>query len=453
MSFKNNLWMVFGLAIPLTIGSIFIGCMKSDPNANSINSSINDLGGGTGLDASHGGAHIVLPEIDPTTLNKQGTNSGGKDSLILAWFELTISGEKMSDMFFQFPLGKKGGSGFDIKAIPAGKSRSFHGRLLSRDRQLTHEGTTVADIRGGEYSDIHLYLAKAMGSANVCVVIEGQKPPACAVDTILPPPPPDSQIINHCWYVSSDSISGRLHLFDTVQNGYRGLLVSTLGAKLPVTNWYYSGDSLYVYMLSATKNKKWLYSGPIQASGNLWLGTGFSSPTFAYVPFYGKPISCIEDTVFVPPVDTVVVPPKDASTGGIIPRSTSSEGEVTRCFEMRMDYNDMCQTSAFAKMSFKGGQITGGYILVGDRPNRTYTQILGNYDEGKINIESVLPNSGMTIADSIMYNGIISSDRTMTKGDYIRLPMGKKGSWSMKTIACSNWTPTYPDSSCSVIKK
>ncbi|MEO7423605.1 MAG: hypothetical protein ABI036_00360 [Fibrobacteria bacterium] len=51
-----------------------------------------------------------------------------------------------------------------------------------------------------------------------------------------------------------------------------------------------------------------------------------------------------------------------------------------------------------------------------------------------------------------MFDGIISVDRTQTKGGYIRLPQEKKGIWSMTSVVCGSWTPVFPDSSCSMPK-
>jgi hypothetical protein len=194
-------------------------------------------------------------------------------------------------------------------------------------------------------------------------------------------------------------------------------------------------------------------------NGSLWIGSGVGEPMESPFSFYGKPIPCAEDTIIVPPKDTVpppidtVLPPKDTLKAGRIPSPTSSAGETTLCFEMRLDYGGGCEMAGYAKMNFFAGQITKGNITVADSPSRTYTQILGSYDQKSIHIESVLPGFGVPVADSMMYDGAISNDRTMAKGDYIRLPSEKQGIWTMSSVVCGAWTPKYPDSSCLIKKK
>lgn len=169
------------VAIPLA----FAGCMKSgEDTAGSRPESAGVL------DAGHGGARIVLPEIDPAALGKAGADTSRPDTTATAWFELVITGDNMQTLSYRYALGSKGSTAFEIKGIPAGKKRSFHGSLVNAKGVLTHEGVTLADIQAGAFTDVRLFLAKASGSAEVCVVIEGQKLPACAADTLPPPPPP-----------------------------------------------------------------------------------------------------------------------------------------------------------------------------------------------------------------------------------------------------------------------
>jgi hypothetical protein len=170
----------------LTLSFALAGCMKSGEEATGVPAGTESV-----LDASHGGARITLPEIDPTALGKLGA-SALPDSGAKAWFQLSITGENMPGQAYLFPLTGKGGQTFEIKGIPAGKKRSFHGSLLNAGKVVTHEGITLADIQAGAYTDVRLFLAKANGSANVCVTIEGQTPPPCASDSLPPKPVPDS---------------------------------------------------------------------------------------------------------------------------------------------------------------------------------------------------------------------------------------------------------------------
>jgi len=309
--------------------------------------------------------------------------------------------------------------------------------------QPTHEGVTVAEIRAGEFADIHLYLSKASGTANVCVVIEGMAPPPCANDTI-PPPPPDTTLISHCWYVGSDSVTGQLTLYDTTVGGYMGVLVTNAGTRLPVTTWASFQDTLSIIVIRAGMDKKWRLSGTIQ--GGLWTGSGVGLPLESPFSFYGKQTYC-QDTL----IDTLP-PPKDTSKAGRIPSPISSMGETTLCFEMQLHDDTRCKIEGYAKMSFFAGRITHGNITIAEGKGETYSQTLGSYDQTSINIQTVRPFSAGKPADSLMLDGSISIDRTMAKGEFIRLPSEKKGIWSMTSVVCGSWTPVYPDSSCSMPK-
>ncbi len=450
--------------------------MKSSQDAAGINSpnSPNGAPNSTkGLDATHGGARLVLPAIDAAALRKQGVDTTHVDTtrvdtLPMAWFELTISGSDMTDMDFKYPLATNGGTTIDIQSIPAGKGRNFHGRLFNGNGRLLYEGVTLADIRGGEYADVRLFLTKASGSANVCVVIEGQPVPACAMDSLPPPPPPTSNLASHCWYVTSDSVNGLLHLYDQPVNGFAGYLMTLDMHSLPVTTWAYNLDTLSVIVIRPSMDKKWRLSGVVQ-NGMYWTGSVSGAPMESPFSFYGKPGACPQGTVVVIPIDTVPVPvppidtlsipvdtllpPKDSLKAGGIPGMNSSRGETTACFEIRLDYASGCEIDGFAKMTFVAGNIVKGYITIADHPSRSYSQILGSYDQNAIHIESVLPGFGVPTADSIMYDGAISMDRTMAKGNYLRLPAEKKGIWMMSSMVCGNWTLKNPDSSCVTSKQ
>lgn len=438
-------WALIGLALPLFL----LGCLK--PAEDTVGSDLPTSDAKGVLDAEHGGARITLPEIDFSILGKVGLDTVISDTAVRAYFELTISGSNMTDMFFHFPLRKKGGQSFEIKGIPAGAKRVFYGRLLTRDFVLSQEGTTVAAIKAGAFSDIQLYLKKAAGSANICIVIEGQKLPACATDSLPPvdtlPPPPDTTALSSCWYISSDSVSGQMTLFPEYMGGFKGEIVTTSGLHLPITTWAMLGDTLSVIVVRASGDKKWQLIGQV-TFGMLWSATGMGQPKESPFLVYGKAINC-GDTISVPPIDTVP-PPKDTLKAGSIPLPISSVGEVTVCFEWRFDYGDKCELYGFSKMGFMAGSITRGYISVADKPGREYSIEYGSTDQSpsSIRIFGTMENSGTSTYDTLDLQGTISSDRTMAKGDYFQLPAEKKGIWTMKSVVCKNWTPRYPDSTC-----
>lgn len=161
------------------------GCLKSpqDPAENV-------MGGNQEpqvIDATHGGARIQLPSIDPAALMKASADTIKKPDSSVAWFDLTISGLGMADMHFTFLIGvKPGGNAFEIKGIPAGPARKFKGLILDGNKNVVYEGSATTDVVGGKYTDLQLKLGKNAGSVGVCVIIEGQPLPPCAVpiDTI-----------------------------------------------------------------------------------------------------------------------------------------------------------------------------------------------------------------------------------------------------------------------------
>jgi hypothetical protein len=164
------------------------GCLKSpqDPVENGLDGNQQPQL----IDADHGGARIQLPSIDPAALMKASADSTKKpDSAAVAWFDLTISGSGMADMHFLYSIGvKPGGNAFEIKGIPAGPARKFTGKILDGNRKVAYEGAATTDVVGGKYSELQLRLSKSAGSVGVCVIIEGQPLPPCAipVDTLPP---------------------------------------------------------------------------------------------------------------------------------------------------------------------------------------------------------------------------------------------------------------------------
>jgi hypothetical protein len=423
------------------------GCMKSGEDATGARPEAVPA-----LDASHGGARVALPDIDPAALGKLGADSASPDTAATAWFELGITGEGMQPLAYKYPLAK-GGLIFEIKGIPAGKQRSFRGTLRNANGILTHDGITVADIKAGAYTDVRLYLAKAGGNANVCVVIEGQKLPACAQDS-LPPNPwpvPDSGAIGGCWAVSSDWVTGKVKLYDTQVNGDMGVLLRDSGSALHFTTWARHGDTLAAILVAPNLQDKWRFNGVVYAAGAGWMGSITDYATGKTTSFSAKTLPCsmVVEPGKVPP-DSVPVPPKpDSIPLGSIPLPGTGAKQATLCFEMRFDYGTTaCERQGFAKITFQDGKITNGNMTVADRPSPFYTSIMGQYDASNISFYGVTKDAGVTVQDTLDLKGRISVDATMAKGDYLRLPSGKTGNWTMKVAPCGASYPVYPDSSC-----
>lgn len=427
------------------------GCMKSGEEATGLKSETSP-----GLDAGHGGARLVLPAIDPAALAKAGLDSSLPDTLAAAWFELRISGESMKEMFYRFPLTVQGGQSIEIKGIPADKGRKFHGSLFNGNGVLTHAGITLADIQGGMYADVRLYLAKASGSAGICVVIEGQKLPDCAVTDTLPPtdpwPVPDSAAIGGCWSIASSWIAGKAVFYPSPVDGYSGKLLRDSGAALHFTTWARQADTLAAILISPN-GEKWLLRGVILGSNSVWSGniTVFTTGQSASFSAKTLPCSLVVDPGKVP-TDSVPVPPKpDSGATGSIPLPGSDTALTTLCFEMRFDYgsNPRCETPGHAKMSFLDGAITHGNILLAEWPGIHFWSTRGQYDSSAIRFYGVTEKDSVGASDTLSLQGYLGAGATMAKGDYVRLPSGKKGNWTMNLVICGAWTPVYPDSSCS----
>jgi hypothetical protein len=418
------------------------GCMKSGEDVAGARP-----GAASVLDASHGGARIVLPAFDPSALAKLGADSGSPDTAAKAWFELGITGENMASLFYRFPLTLKGAQTFEIKGIPAGKQRSFRGSLRNAGGVVTHEGVTLADIQAGVYADVRLFLAKASGGASVCVVIEGQKLPPCALDSL--PPPPDSAAIGGCWQLLSDWVGGKVKLYDSPRDGSMGILVRDTGAVLDFSNWTRRGDTLTAILYAPNLTEKWLFNGVIRANGAEWSGMITNSVSGKTTSFSAKTLPC---ALVVEPgkVPSDTLPPKpDTSAAGSIPMPGSGAKRTTLCFEMRFDYGTgSCEVQGYAKMDFLDGKIPFGNMSVAEMPGLSYTNIMGQYDSSAIRFYGVTKEPGTVQQDTLDLKGYIGGNGTMAKGDYLRLPSGKKGNWTMKVVQCGAWYPVYPDSSC-----
>jgi len=449
MRSKTRLWTTAFFSVSLALA----GCMKSGDNATGVIPESSAV-----LDADHGGARIVLPDIDPAALGKAGKDTTVRDTTIRdttvkAWFELSITGENMMTLSFRFPLTNKGNGPYEIKGIPAGKSRSFHGSLFNANGILTHEGITQADIVGGAFTEIRLFLAKASGSAEVCVVIEGQKLPPCAgKDTLMPPPKPgpgpDSGAVGGCWQLSSSWVSGKVKLYDSMLNGSMGMIRRDSGADLYFTTWGRHGDSLLAIVVSPDRDQKWLFSGVVAGNNEGWMGVLSNYTTGKSTPFGAKSLSCAVVTDSGKAIPDSVPPPKPVPTGSI-PMPGSGAPRTTLCFDMRFDYgNGPCETQGVAKMDFLDGKILYGNITVADVPSHFYSSVMGSYDAATIRFYGVTADEPGVSRDTLSLQGNMSLGANMAKGDYVRWPSGKRGNWTMSLVACGSGTFKTPDPSC-----
>jgi hypothetical protein len=126
--------------------------------------------------ATTASVRLTLPRIDLRTLPKSGADTSNP----LAWFVLSISGDGMDSIKLSFPFGLSDSmTHLEIKSVPVGHDRHFHGELLNASKRLTHVGDVSTTIYGDSLNAISLKLRYANGIVGLCVEIEGQPTPAC----------------------------------------------------------------------------------------------------------------------------------------------------------------------------------------------------------------------------------------------------------------------------------
>jgi hypothetical protein len=155
----------------------------------------------------------------------------------------------MQPMHQFFPLSPDSTTTVIIEHIPAGPQRLFEGRISYNDSSTLYEGETWADIYSGKLVEIRLYLRKAGGAAEICLIIEGMPPPACADTLVTPPTPPPlgSTGEPRCYQVQSNWLTGRVQLNPWTYGGSQ--FYSDSGENLAITNWKQTQDSLFARLV------------------------------------------------------------------------------------------------------------------------------------------------------------------------------------------------------------
>lgn len=160
-----------------------VGCDRPDPASPS-----------AGDPAAAGAARVSVPALPSGYLEDSGQQ---------AIFLLTISGAGMQSRRLTWEIPSTHPAPVLIEGIPAGV-RLFHGSIAridaNKDTVITHTGEDSALIQAGDVADVRLYLrADGIGSARVCVTVEGWPADSSCIGP--PPPPPVSEIQSPlgCW--------------------------------------------------------------------------------------------------------------------------------------------------------------------------------------------------------------------------------------------------------------
>ncbi len=433
------------------------------------------------FNATHGSVKLTLPPIDLKSLSKTSVDtSGDSGSLpVQATLIIVVAGAGMDSMVSVIHLPTAGNT-VTLTGIPTGE-RTFIGRLHTINGNLTHSGRSVAYIHPGSNNFVFLNLVRDRGGAEICVTIEGMPNPACSDsgyippgdsvprDTIIPPPhdsiPRDTVVNpprdtagttpNLCWAVQTTYGygGGFLTLFDPPISGrpagYAGTYI-TDADTLQVTTWAKRGDSLSFIVItqSPIPGEKWLFNGVVDSSGFYLSGSIFRTEIQDTAGFVGKPTPCrdfypappIVDTMpTIPPIDFPTTPPE--TFGFPLPQDSAS----TSCFTLRYDYG-VCEVEGTVKMTFKNGVITHGNIYLGNR----FYLLSGKYGEEPISLFGTSkPDSlnvgnaqgSLDVVDTLSLTGLIATDRQQAKGEFLRLPSGKRGAWLMQAKVCADWVP------------
>lgn len=247
-----------------------------------------------------GSVRIALPKLPAGYLASTGEQ---------AWFALTISGAGMAPMTRSWIVGPDAPPPLDVDGIPAGL-RSFRGRLIridsaGRDTSVTHEGVDSAWILRDSVTEVRLFLRQlgSLGSAHICVEVEGwPSDSAC----ISPPPPPFPGSISGCYSLvvskpgplpGHDSLfKGSLRLLQSDSVGVFGALTWNSGVSDSATGVYSRSGQLYLglgrsdFSFQAQRDTLGRLAGPFYDSLRFIMGQAVATPG-----------SCLPETTVVPP--------------------------------------------------------------------------------------------------------------------------------------------------------
>lgn len=210
------------ILVPAAAAFGLLACNQPDPSA-------------VPPESASGSARVALPELP----------SGYLAGYAQAILYLDVTGPGMAPIRIAAPLAEGKAGSVDVKGIPPGKPRVFHGLLVridgsKKDSTVTHEGSDTTGIQAGVVTEVHLFLkANGLGGAHVCLDVEGwPSNPACGKPPIPQPGFPKVDSLA-CWAVEQRTTDGR-----TMKGS---LWVAWRGAALQgLFQWDWNGASFTV---------------------------------------------------------------------------------------------------------------------------------------------------------------------------------------------------------------
>ncbi|MBW8890099.1 MAG: hypothetical protein JF616_20280 [Fibrobacteres bacterium] len=252
--------------------------------------------------AAKGSARIVLPKLPAGYLAAPSQQ---------AWFALTISGSGMAPMTRSWIVGPDAPPPLFIDSIPVGL-RSFRGRLIridssGKDTSVTHEGVDSAWIQRDSVAEVHLFLRQlgSLGSAHVCVEVEGWASDSSCITPPPPPPPPFPGSLSGCYalVVSKPSpVPGRDTLFKgalrLIQSDslVQGTVSWSSGVSDTATGVYSRTGQVYL----GIGRSDFSFQAQLDSTGRL-TGYFYDSLRFIMGQAVATPGSCLPETTVVPP--------------------------------------------------------------------------------------------------------------------------------------------------------
>lgn len=371
---------------------------------------------------SKGSARIALPKLPAGYLAAAGQR---------AWFSLVISGQGMAPMTRSWIVGPDAPPPLEVDGIPVGL-RSFYGRLIridssGGDTTVTHEGVDSAWIQRDSVAEVHLYLRQlgSVGSAHVCVEVEGwASDTSCVAPPPPPPPVPGGLFGCYALVVSKPGpipgkdtlFKGALRIMQTDSLVF-GTVTWNSGVTDSASGIYLGGSSIH---LGTGRFSDFSFQAQIDSAGRL-TGYFYDSLRFIMGNAQATPASCYPDTTVTPP------PPPPP---------------VQRiCF-------------AFSQAQSDGKTVTGrvGFEAHGDYAN-TYTHwngfgseagvtslLMGSLDSAGLVIWPFSPPSGMFPknlgVDSAEYEVTLTGATGQGKIMKLNAPTRALGTWTGSRAVC-----------------
>jgi len=332
-----------------------------------------------------GSARIALPRLPAEYLS---------DSAAQAWFSLSITGPGMVPISRTWPLTREAGAAVVVNGIPAGM-RVFLGKLIkldavNGDTTVTHEGGDTAYIGRDSVSEVFLYLkASTLGSAHVCVEVEGWP----SDSSCIPPPPPSPVMAAGC-YALQVTKAGPIPGHDTVFAG-----------SLRIGQWDTSVTAAVTWE-SGQVDSTW---GIVRADGVVYLGLGGGGAFLFKSQFdsTGALTGWFQDTVR-----------GISGVGRAIPKSCSPDTSIAarRCYAfLQTDVKGLSSQGRLAFVQYRNNVWNRAYTHWDGAASRL-SPYTGSMDSGAVLEWTVSPPAGVFSSrlgsDSATYD-IQTSGQTM----------------------------------------